>query len=124
MPEDRACASPVEPRLPKPQFTALLAMLAPAGGIVTQGGQVRLASHTSSLGAADQRLWERLEKAIDGEGRFRPPQVRELSEATGQPIAVVRKLFKTMARLGVVVEVATDRFFLKPALLELGVTGR
>ncbi len=120
MPEDRLRLA-IEPRLPKPQFKALLALLAPAGRIVTQGGQVRLASHTSSLGAADQRLWDRIEKAIDGEFRFRPPQVRELSEATGQPIAVVRKLLKTMARLGVVVEVATDRFFLKPALLDLGV---
>jgi selenocysteine-specific elongation factor len=90
------------------------------GAIVAQGGLVRLASHTSSLGATDQRLWERIDAAIGGENRFRPPQVRELSEATGQPVTVVRKLLKTMARLGTVVEVATDRFFLKPALLELG----
>ena len=107
-------------RLTRPQLKAALAMLAPAGEIVAQGGLVRLASHSSSLGANDQRLWERIEAAIGGDNRYRPPQVRELSEATGQPIAVVRKLLKTMARMGAVVEVASDRFFLKPALLELG----
>jgi selenocysteine-specific elongation factor len=107
-------------RLAKPLMRAALAMLAPRGAIVPQGAHVRLASHTSALGANDQRLWDRLEALIGGEARFRPPQVRELAEAAGQPITAVRKLMKTMARLGAVVEVATDRFFLKPALLELG----
>ena len=119
MPEDRLRLAPGMPRLAKPLLRAVVAMLAPGGKIIAQGGLVRLASHSSSLGAADQRLWERLEKAIGGEGRFRPPQVRELAEATGQPIAAIRKLLKTLSRLGVLVEVATDRFFLKTALLEL-----
>jgi selenocysteine-specific elongation factor len=108
------------PRLPRPAFRAALLMLALRERVVVQGGLVRLASHSSSLGAADQKLWERFEKALDGEGRYRPPQVRELAELTGQPITTVRKLMKTMARLGAVVEVATDRFFLRPALVELG----
>jgi selenocysteine-specific elongation factor len=108
------------PRLPRPAFRAALLMLALRERVIVQGGLVRLASHSSSLGAADQKLWERFEKALDGEGRYRPPQVRELAELTGQPITTVRKLMKTMARLGAVVEVATDRFFLRPALVELG----
>jgi len=107
-------------RLTRAQMKAMLAMVDPGRDIVTQAKLVRLASHTSALGGNDQRLWERLETLIGGNHRFRPPQVRELSEATGQPIALVRKLLKTMARLGAVVEVAADRFFLKPALLELG----
>jgi selenocysteine-specific elongation factor len=107
-------------RLPRPAHRALLAMLAAPGRVIVQGGLVRLATHSSSLGANDQKLWERLETAIGGDNRYRPPQVRELAEATGQPIATVRKLLKTMARLGAVTEVATDRFFLRPALVELG----
>ncbi|MDX2159052.1 MAG: selenocysteine-specific translation elongation factor [Hyphomicrobiaceae bacterium] len=119
MSEDRLRLA-LTPRPAKPVLRAVLAMLAPAGKLVAQGGLVRLASHASSLGAADQRLWDRLEALIGADARFRPPQVREIAEATGQPIATIRKLLKTMARLGVVVEVATDRFFLKPALVELG----
>ena len=45
---------------------------------------------------------------------------REMAEQLGQPIAAVRKLAKTMARLGNIVEIATDRFFLRAALVELG----
>ena len=119
MPADQLRLS-LAPRLSKPHMVALLALLAPTAAIVAQGGLVRLASHSSSLGPADQRLWDRIEALIGGETRFRPPQVREISEATGQPIANIRKLLKTMARLGAVVEVAADRFFLRPALVELG----
>ena len=51
------------------EFAGLLALLAPAGRIVPQGGLIRLASHSSSLGSADQRLWERLEALIGGDNR-------------------------------------------------------
>jgi selenocysteine-specific elongation factor len=109
----------LDPRPAKPQLAALLALLAADGSIVVQAGAVRLASHTSSLGAADQKLWERIKRLI-AENRLRPPQVREIAEQVGQPITAVRKLLKTMARIGELVEVATDRFFLREALGELG----
>ena len=109
----------LDPRPSKPQLAALIAMLAAAGAVVAQAGAVRLPSHTSSLAAADQKLWERLQRLIS-ENRLRPPQVRELAEEVGQPITSVRKLLKTMARIGTLTEVATDRFFLRTALLEMG----
>lgn len=106
-------------RLPKATFAAAVQMLTDAGAVVVQAGSIRLPSHASSLGAADQKLWDRMLKLIE-ENRYRPPQVREMAEQLGQPIANIRKLAKTMARLGSVVEVATDRFFLRAALIELG----
>jgi len=90
------------PRLPKPVFAAALQILAGAKAVIVQAGSVRLPSHTSSLGAADQKLWERMLKLIE-DNRYRPPQVREMAEQLGQPIAAVRKLAKTMARLGNIV---------------------
>jgi selenocysteine-specific elongation factor len=107
------------PRPTKPVHAALLAMITARGGVLVQAGHLKLASHTSSLGDADARLWERMEKLIAGE-RFRPPLAREMSEALGQPLGNVRKLAKTMARMGTLVEVATDRFFLRDALVDLG----
>ncbi len=118
MPPD-ALRLTLQPRLAKPAFTAALAFLAAKETIATQAGAVRLPSHSSSLGAADQKLWDRISKLIE-ENRFRPPQVREMAEHLSQPIANVRKLCKTMARIGTLVEVATDRFFYKAALSELG----
>ena len=118
MPPD-ALRLKMEPRLTKPAFTALLAFLAAREAIALQAGSVRLPSHSSSLGNADQKLWERIAKLIE-ENRFRPPQVREMAEHLGQPVANVRRVCKTMARIGTLVEVATDRFFYKAALSELG----
>lgn len=109
----------LEPRLTRSVFGALVAMLTSRGGIAVQAGAIRLPSHSSSLGAADQKLWERIEKLIEAD-KFRPPQVREMSESLGQPLTNVRKLCKTMARIGTLVEIATDRFFLRSALAELG----
>ncbi len=109
----------LQPRLPKPAFAGALAFLAARASLALQAGAVRLPSHSSSLGAADQKLWERIAKLIE-ENRLRPPQVREMAEMLGQPVANVRKLCKTMARIGTLVEVATDRFFYKTALSELG----
>ena len=111
------------PRLPKPAFAAALQLLADAKAVIVQAGSVRLPSHTSSLGAADQKLWERMLKLIEDD-RYRPPQVREMAEQLGQPVANVRKLAKTMARLGNIVEIATDRFFLRGALVDLGLRAK
>ena len=113
----------LSPRPTKPVHAALLAMLTARGQIVAQAGHLRLAAHTSSLGQADARLWERMEKLI-GDERFRPPLAREMADALGQPLGTVRKLAKTMARMGTLVEVATDRFFLREALVDLGLIAR
>jgi selenocysteine-specific elongation factor len=113
----------LSPRPARPTMAAILAMLAARGRIVAQAGHLRLAEHTSSLAGADARLWERMEKLITDE-RFRPPLAREMAEALGQPLGAVRKLAKTMARMGTLVEVATDRFFLRTALVELGEMAR
>ena len=107
-----------EPRLGRPQFAAALALLTADGRVIVQAGVARLPTHASSLGAADQKLWDRILKEIE-ENRFRPPQVREMSDSLGQSIANIRKLCKTMARMGTLVEVASDRFFLKTSLSEL-----
>ena len=109
----------LSPRPTKPVFAAMLAMVAASERLVVQAGHIRLAEHTSSLAGADAKLWERMEKLIAGE-RFRPPLAREMAEALGQPLGTVRKLAKTMARMGTLVEVATDRFFLRDALVDLG----
>ena len=50
MPED-ALRLALEPRMSKRQVRALIVMLGPLGRVVGQSGHVRLASHSSSLGA-------------------------------------------------------------------------
>jgi selenocysteine-specific elongation factor len=96
--------------LTKEVFAALLPALATDGGIVAQGNWVRLLQHTSALAEADTRLWDRIRPMIDAE-RMRPPTAREMAEHIGQPVAKVRTLCKSLARMGELSEIAADRFF-------------
>lgn len=118
MPSD-ALRLALTPRLTRPQIAAVTTMLVADGVIAQQATSLRLPTHASSLNAADQKLWDRVERMLV-ESRLRPPQVREIAEHLGQPIANIRKLCKTMARIGTLIEVATDRFFLRSALIEMG----
>jgi len=107
------------PRLRKPEFEAAMALLVRSGAAVAVTGAVRLPSHSSSIGAADRILWERVLQVLE-DTRFQPPPVREIAEGLKQPLSNVRKLCKTMARMGTVVEVEKDRFFLTAALVDFG----
>ena len=109
----------MEPRLGRPFFDAAMAMLIRSGALAASTGALRLPSHSSSIGAADQVLWDRVLLVLE-EHRFQPPPVREIAEALRQPLTNVRKLCKTMARLGTLVEVEKDRFFLTKALRDFG----
>ncbi|MGI9513930.1 MAG: selenocysteine-specific translation elongation factor [Anderseniella sp.] len=109
----------MEPRLTKPTFDAVIAILVGQEVLATVAGTVRLPSHTSSIRAADQNLWERLQALLEAR-RCQPPPLSEISEDLNQPIGDLRKVCKTMARLGDLVEVRKDRFFLKSALVEFG----
>lgn len=107
------------PRYPPPAFAALLAWLTDRNVVALAASFVRLASHNASLSAADAKLWERVRALLEAE-RYRPPTAREIGLHLGQPVASIRRLCKTLARMGQLVEVAADRFFLRDALIELG----
>ena len=96
--------------LTKPAFAAILPSLTSDGSIVAQANWVRLATHSSALAEADMRLWDRVRPLIEAEP-FRPPTAREMAEHLGQPVAKVRSLCKSLARMGELSEIAADRFF-------------
>jgi selenocysteine-specific elongation factor len=109
----------LQPRLPPPMFDALLTLLGSEKHIVNDRTTVRLPMHSWSLGSSDMRLWAKIEAAIEA-APTHPPLVRELAERAGQPVATIRKLCKTMSRLGAVIEIAPDRFFLRTTLEDFG----
>jgi len=51
--------------------------------------------------------------------RFKPPRVRDFANAYAVPEAEMRKLLQRLAKVGRVVEVAPDQFFLRPVLAEM-----
>jgi selenocysteine-specific elongation factor len=109
----------LEPRLPTPAFTAHLRGLAQSHAVALDGAWVRLPQHSVSLTSADERLWMRMRPLLAGDGRFRPPRVREVAGFVSAPEADVRRLMKLIARMGKVDEVAHDHFFLRETVAEM-----
>ena len=51
--------------------------------------------------------------------RFKPPRVRDFAETYDAPEADTRRLLQRLAKLGRVVEVAPDHYFLRPVVAEM-----
>ena len=106
--------------LSKAAFAALLPLLTAEKKIVAQGNWVRLSSHSSALADADAKLWDRVRPLIEAEP-FRPQTAREMADHLGQPVAKVRALCKSLARMGELSEIAADRFFFPRVVSEFAV---
>ncbi|MCK0197194.1 selenocysteine-specific translation elongation factor [Ancylobacter sp. 6x-1] len=107
------------PRLPKVAFIGALRMFATAGAVVIDGAWLRLPEHEVRLTAGDKALWEAIAPLLDGEGRYRPPRVRDIAGLIGSEEPEVRRLMKLLARMGRVDEVAHDHFFRRSTVAHL-----
>lgn len=109
----------LQPRLGKPASAVALQKLSEAGGIALDGAFVRLTSHNVRLAPGDEAAWIATAELLGGDERFRPPRVRDIAAATGNPERDVRRLLKLAGRLGWVDEVAHDHFFLRETIREI-----
>jgi selenocysteine-specific elongation factor len=105
-------------RWPAPVFRALLDREVAAKTVMIDGGFVRLPGHSLTLGPRDEALWKKISAELVRD-RFKPPRVRDFAQAYGESEPNVRKLLRQLARLGRVVEVAPDQFFLRPVVAEM-----
>lgn len=109
----------LEPRLPALLFSTVLQGLIENGTIAVDGAWARLAAHTVRLTSADEKIWQRVVPLIGGNERFRPPRVRDLAATLKLREADLRRLFKLVARMGRVDEIAQDHFFLRATVAEM-----
>ena len=117
LPPERLRVS-VKKRWPPPVFAALLDLEVAAKSVTIDGSLLRLPGHSLTLGAKDEALWKKISGDLTRD-RFKPPRVRDFAQAYATPEANVRKLLRQLARLGRVVEVAPDQFFLRPVVAEM-----
>ncbi|MBS0517154.1 MAG: selenocysteine-specific translation elongation factor [Proteobacteria bacterium] len=117
MPPERLRVS-LKQRWPAPVFRALLEGEAAAKTVVVEGGFARLPGHSLTLTPRDEALWRKISAELARE-RFKPPRVRDFANEFREPEPNVRKLLRQLARLGRVVEIAPDQFFLRPAVAEM-----
>jgi selenocysteine-specific elongation factor len=105
-------------RWPAPVFKALLDQEVRAKTVMVDGPFLRLPGHSLTLGPRDEGLWKKISVELIRE-RFKPPRVRDFANAYSVPEPEMRKLLQRLAKVGRVVEVAPDQYFLRPVVAEM-----
>ncbi|MBS0523993.1 MAG: selenocysteine-specific translation elongation factor [Proteobacteria bacterium] len=105
-------------RWPSTVFAALLEHEVAARTVTVDGALVRLPGHSLKLGARDEALWQKIAGDLQRD-RFKPPRVRDFAQIYDAPEPNVRRLLRQLAKIGRVVEVAPDQFFLRPVVAEM-----
>lgn len=110
--------SALDPKLPADLFACLIQAAVADGAVAGDGAWFRLPGHEVRLSPADEALWDEAEPLLAAE-RFRPPRVRDLARELDAGEADVRGLMKRLARMGKVVLIAQDHYFLRPVVAEM-----
>jgi selenocysteine-specific elongation factor len=105
-------------RWPAPVFKVLLDQEIRAKTVVVDGAFLRLPGHSLKLGSRDEALWQKISADMTRD-RFKPPRVRDFAQAYNVPETDTRRLLQRLSKLGRVVEVAPDHFFLRPVVAEM-----
>jgi selenocysteine-specific elongation factor len=105
-------------RWPAPVFRALLDREVRAKAVMVDGPFLHLPGHSLTLSPRDEALWKKISADLVRE-RFKPPRVRDFAQTYGVPEPETRKLLQRLARLGRVIEVAPDQYFLRPVVAEM-----
>jgi len=105
-------------RMPPTVFSAVLAGLLRDKAVEADGPWLRLPGHVLKLTAADERLWSRIKPMMQRE-RFQPPRVRNYAHALSAREEDVRQMLRRLAKMGQVIQVAHDHFFLRSTVVEM-----
>jgi selenocysteine-specific elongation factor len=105
-------------RPPAAAFRAVVDQLLRRGAVEQDGPWLRLPTHRATLSAQDERLWQQARALIAAE-RFRPPRTRDLGRALSVSEAAMRAMLKRVQRMGRLIEVAPDQFFLSETVAEM-----
>jgi selenocysteine-specific elongation factor len=109
----------LSPRLPKDAFLAFLRQEANEGRAVLDGAFVRLPGHEVRLTPEDEAILGHVLPRLVGEGRFRPPRVRDFAREFDVDEREVRRILKLAQKLGRTDQVARDHFFARSVTAEM-----
>jgi selenocysteine-specific elongation factor len=108
----------MEIRLAKEAFAQVLGAELKIGGVAVDGPWLRLPTHVVTLSQDSELHWRRIEQIIRAQ-RFRPPRVRDFAQSLDIAEDEARNLLRRVARMGRVVEVAHDHFYLRETVAEM-----
>jgi selenocysteine-specific elongation factor len=110
-------------RLPRDGVAALLAGMVADGAVIVEAHLFRLPTHRASMAPAEAAVWDAVRRVLETAGN-RPPLLRELAATLRLAEPACRRSCKAFARLGLVVEMAPDRFFLAATADSLAAAAR
>jgi selenocysteine-specific elongation factor len=99
-------------------FRAIIESLFRRSAVEQDGPWLRLPTHRATLSAQDERVWTQARELIAAE-RFRPPRTRDLARELSVPEAAMRTTLKRVQRMGRLIEVAPDQYFLSETVAEM-----
>ena len=102
-------------------LSAAAQALGRAGALARSGTILHLPGHRASLTAADDTLWQRLRPHL-ADAALHPPAVWDLASSLGLEAEALARFLGRAARLGLVVQVADNRYFLPAAVRRLAQT--
>jgi selenocysteine-specific elongation factor len=105
-------------RLSPGAFRAVVEALLRRGAVEQDGPWLRLPTHRAVLSQQDERVWRQARELIAAD-RFRPPRARDLARELSVPEPAMRALLKRLQRMGRLIEVAPDQFFLGDTVAEM-----
>jgi len=100
--------------VPPKVFRWSIERLVAAGRLAREESVVRVPSHRVALGAAAHALGARVERLL-AEGRFTPPDLRQLEEATGAARKALVDVLGVLEAEGRVARIAPDLFYARAA---------
>ena len=106
-------------RVPLPVFEGVLESLVTDKKIIHLGASYCLPGFEPKLAGKDDAMWKRVLPILEN-GYTKPPVVHALSEELSLDPRTLEKFLIQSAKLGLVCQVAKNRFLLPEAVLELG----
>ncbi|MEK9662029.1 MAG: SelB C-terminal domain-containing protein, partial [Alphaproteobacteria bacterium] len=106
-----------------PLFDALIETLRADGAVARRNQILHRPDHAPVLNASDEKLWQEIEMILDTDP-LRPPVVHEMARTLGNTPETVAGVLRRAERLGRVMRIDTNRFFLPEGLEALADTVR
>lgn len=106
-------------RLLPDAFPALMRHLAARSHLEQDGSFLRQPGYKPQLSQQHAALWAEIKPFLSDENRLHPPKLPAIAEALGKRQDTLRGVFKRMARMGRVQEIAEDLYLEQNAVAEL-----
>jgi selenocysteine-specific elongation factor len=117
-PAENILRAGLQRRIPAAAFAEIVAELAESGKVTRRGGSVNLTGYEAALSPKDDAMWVRVKPMIE-QGFTKPPVVHDMAKTLSLNPKAVERMLVRGAKLGLVYQVAANRFFTSDAVLEL-----